>query len=178
MARIAVDMDEVIADAFGEHIRRYNEMFGASVEKLHVVGKHLRDIVPVEHRQATNAIVFTHDFFEDLEVMPGAQEVLEQLNRDHEVFIVTAAMEVPNSLASKYRWLQRHFPFISPLNYVFCGHKYMIAADYLIDDNARHFKKFPGEGILFDAHHNQHVTGYRRVHNWHEVAELFAGVPV
>jgi 5'-nucleotidase len=177
MARIAVDMDEVVADALGEHIRRYNRMFGANVDKLAVAGRHLRDVIPVEHRRAAHEIVFTEDFFEDLDVMPGAQEVLERLSHDHEIFIATAAMEVPNSFASKYRWLQRHFPFISPMNYVFCGNKYIIAADYLIDDNARHFKLFAGEGILFDAHHNKHVTGYRRVHNWLEVGELFAAVP-
>jgi 5'-nucleotidase len=177
MARIAVDMDEVVADACGEHLRRYNQMFGANVDKRALLGCHLRDIIPVEHRRAANEIVHTTDFFEDLEVMPGAQEVLERLTRNHEVFIATAAMEVPNSFASKYRWLQRHFPFLSPLNYVFCGDKHIIAADYLIDDNARHFRKFAGEGILFDAHHNQHVKGYRRVHNWYEVEALFTGVP-
>lgn len=177
MARIAVDMDEVVADALGEHIRRYNRMFGTDIDKQALLGCHLRDIIPAENRRAAHEIVHTVDFFDDLEVMAGAQEVLERLSRNHEIFIATAAMEVPNSFASKYRWLQRHFPFLSPLNYVFCGDKHIIAADYLIDDNARHFKRFAGEGILFDAHHNKHVTGYRRVHNWHEVEELFAAVP-
>jgi 5'-nucleotidase len=178
MARIAVDMDEVVADALGEHIKRYNARFAGNIERAHLVGCHLHDVVPREHRRAAHEIVHCETFFEDLEVMPGAQEVLERLSREHEIFIATAAMEVPNSFASKYRWLQRHFPFISPLNYVFCGDKHIINADYLIDDSARHFWLFAGEGILFEAPHNKHVTGYRRVHNWFEVEQLFAAVPV
>jgi 5'(3')-deoxyribonucleotidase len=43
-------------------------------------------------------------------------------------------MTVPNSLGPKYRWLQRHFPFIPPTHYVFCGNKSILRADYLIDD--------------------------------------------
>jgi 5'(3')-deoxyribonucleotidase len=178
MARIAVDMDEVVADALGEHIRRYNDMFNGTIELSHVHGYRLRDVIPAEHRHATDNMVHQEDFFEDLEVMPHSQEVLERLSRRHEIFIATAAMEVPCSFAAKYRWLQRHFPFLSPMNYVFCGAKYIIAADYLIDDTARHFKKFAGEGILFDAPHNQNVTGYKRVHNWLEVEQLFSLVGV
>lgn len=173
MARIAVDMDEVMADALDEHINRYNTLFDSKLNRQAVWGSWLRDVIPAEHRKAAEAIVHTEDFFADLKVMPDAPEVLERLSKNHEIFITTAAMEVPKSFNAKYYWLLRHFPFISPMNFVFCGNKSIIAADYLIDDNARHFKLFRGEGILFDASHNQHVTGYRRVKNWREVEQLF-----
>jgi 5'(3')-deoxyribonucleotidase len=179
MKRIAVDMDEVIADALSEHLNRYNAQFGAAITKDDMVACHLRDVIPMEHRRAADQIVHTEDFFSNLQVMPGAQEVLYKLSSKHEVFITTAAMEVPNSFNAKYRWLREHLPFISPMNYVFCGEKHIIAADYLIDDNVRHFQRFTGEGILFDAPHNRNVTGYRRVKNWHEVEQLLmpAGSP-
>ena len=172
--KIAVDMDEVVADALGEHISRYNALFGASVTKESVIGCHLRDVIPAEHRHDTAQIVHSQDFFANLEIFPNAREVLFKLSQVHEVFITSAAMEVPNSFNAKYRWLQDNLPFISPLNYVFCGAKHIIAADYLIDDRARHFQRFSGEGILFDAPHNQNVTGYRRVKNWLEVEQLFS----
>lgn len=174
MAIIAVDMDEVVADALGEHLKRYNAMFGASVKREELDGCHLRHLIPQEHKEAADKIVHTEDFFADLDVMSGAPAVLERLSKEHEIFITTAAMEVPNSFSAKYAWLRRHFPFLSPMNYVFCGAKHIIAADYLIDDNARHFKLFKGEGILFEAPHNKHITGYRRVKNWNEVEQLFA----
>lgn len=174
MATIAVDMDEVVADALGEHLRIYNELVGASMERHHFVGVNFYHAIPAEHLAIAESIVHTEEFFANLEVMEGAQEVLEKLSRNHEVFITTAAMEVPKSFNAKYEWLRKHFPFISTMNYVFCGAKHIIAADYLIDDNARHFKRFKGEGILFDAPHNRNVQGYQRVLNWKEVDELFS----
>ena len=167
-------MDEVVADALSEHISRYNAFFGSSVDKESLIGCHLRDVIPPEHKRKTEQMVHCEDFFADLEIFPGAQEALYRLSRDHEVFITTAAMEVPSSFNAKYKWLREKLPFISPMNYVFCGAKHIIAADYLIDDNARHFQRFSGEGILFDAPHNRNVTGYRRVKNWFEVEQLFA----
>ncbi len=174
MARIAVDMDEVIADALGEHLSRYNEKFGAELAKSDLLGLHIFDLIPDEHVGAAIDIVHTEDFFADLPVMPNAREVLEELSKSHEIFIATAAMEVPRSFRAKYEWLLRHFPFISPMNFVFCGDKSIVDADYLIDDNARHFLRFKGKGLLFDAPHNRNVQGYTRVNDWLAVKEFFA----
>ena len=173
MKRIAIDMDETIADALGKHITLYNEAFGASVAREDLEGRHLSGVIPPEHYPATSAMVHTTTFFEDLEVFPGAQEVIEALQSRYEVFIASSAMEVPRSLAAKYDWLDRHFPFIPPSHIVFCGDKSVLATDYLIDDSARHFLHFRGEGILFSAPHNRHVTGYRRVESWQDVRRLF-----
>ena len=50
-------------------------------------------------------------------------------------------------------WIRerRHFPFIPEKNIVFCGDKRVVDADYLIDDEAKHFAGFRGTGILFSA---------------------------
>ena len=173
MARIAVDMDEVLADALGEHLSRYKNLFGANLSREDMIGRALRHAVPLEHAHHAEALVHNEDFFADLAIFPHAQEVLSRLSENHEIYIATAAMEVPLSFRSKYDWLLRHFPFISPMNFVFCGDKGIIDADYLIDDNARHFSRFKGTGLLFDAPHNQHVRGFKRVHNWLEVEEFF-----
>jgi 5'-nucleotidase len=85
-------------------------------------------------------------------------------------------MEFPNSFGPKYRWLRRHFPFIPPTHYVFCGDKSILRADYLIDDTFRHFERFQGKGILFSAPHNAKVTGYHRVAGWREIEQFFLPV--
>jgi 5'(3')-deoxyribonucleotidase len=100
--------------------------------------------------------------------------VLKDLSGRFEIFIATQAMTVPNSLGPKYRWLQRHFPFIPPTNYVFCGNKSILLADYLIDDLPRNLQRFQGQGLLYTAPHNVTATGLTRVNNWVEVAEYFA----
>lgn len=173
--RIAIDMDETIADSLKEHLRRYNTEFGAMIRTDDLCGKHLEEVAPLDRRDAVRRAVRDESFFECLEVVEGAKQVIEELVREHEVFIVSAAMEIPESLAAKHRWLRRHFPFIPDRNIVFCGNKGIIDADYLIDDEARHFVRFPGIGILFSAPHNLNETKYRRVANWKEIHEEFIG---
>lgn len=171
--RIAVDMDEVMADAVAEHLRRYNLDFEENVTVADLDGKWLWDIVQMDRHAALEAYLRSEDFFAVLDVMPESQRVMEALQVHYEVFIATAAMEVPTSFTTKYKWLAQHFPFIAPSHIVFCGDKSIIRADYLIDDNPRQLRRFSGEGILYASPHNVHVTGFRRVRSWLEVEELF-----
>ena len=177
MKRICVDMDEVMADTLAEHLRRYNQTFDEAVTPQDLAGKGLFEITPVDRRQQLRAFLDAEDFFEDLDLMPGAQAVLEQLSARFEIFIATQAMSIPNSLGSKYRWLQRNFPFIPFAHYVFCGDKSILRADYLIDDLPRNLLRFQGQGLLYTAPHNLAATGFIRVENWQQVAEYFAGIP-
>jgi 5'(3')-deoxyribonucleotidase len=171
--RICVDMDEVMADAVAEHLLRYNREFNVSLTKDDLRGKRFWQIVPAAHHQVLDELLRAEDFFEDLDVMPDAPRVLEALQRHYEVFIASAAMEVPSSFNPKFRWLQCHFPTVPHTHIVFCGDKSILRADYLIDDNPRQLERFTGTGILYDAPHNVAVTGYTRVRNWLEIEALF-----
>jgi len=171
--RIAIDMDEVIADALAEHLRRYNAEFGANLGLADLQGRHLEDCIPPGHRAAAEAMLDA-SFFEDLGVLPDCQAVIRELAERYDVFIASAAMDVPCSFDAKYRWLRRHFAFIPPSNIVFCGDKSIVDADYLIDDRTRHFTRFKGEPMLFSAPHNAAETAYPRVASWKEVRDRFA----
>ena len=176
MQRICVDMDEVMADTLAEHLRRYNQTFDEEVTVDDLAGKGLWEIAPIDRQAQLRAFLDAEDFFEDLELMPGAQDILKQLSLRFEIYIATQAMTVPNSLGPKYRWLQRHFPFVPPTHYVFCGNKSILRADYLIDDLPRNLQRFEGKGLLYTAPHNLTMTGFTRVNDWQEVAGFFAGV--
>ena len=171
--RIAIDMDEVMADALAEHLRRYNAAFGATLAIADLRGHHLEDWVAPAVRDAVEAMLDA-SFFDDLAVIPDCQEVVRELAATCDVLVVTAAMDVPCSFAAKFRWLQRHFPFIPASQIVFCGDKGIIDADYLIDDRARHFERFKGQPLLFSAPHNANESRYPRVDSWKEVREIFA----
>lgn len=175
MKRICVDMDEVIADAIAEHLLRYNRDHDDKITKADLHGKVLWDVVSVDRHPALEEYLRSEDFFAVLEVMPESQRVLKALQQEYDVFIATAAMEVPTSFVAKYRWLERHFPFIPASHIVFCGDKGILRADYLIDDNPRQLRRFQGEGILYTAAHNVNVTGFRRVKDWLEVEAMFLG---
>lgn len=171
--RIAIDMDEVMADALKEQLRRYNAQFNTAVTIADLHGRHLEDTIPSARLAATQAMLDA-SFFADLDVMPGCREVIVELAERYDVYIVTAAMDVPTSFDAKFRWLQRHFPFIPSSQIVFCGDKGIIDADYLIDDRARHFLRFKGQPLLYSAPHNAAETRYPRVDSWEDVRRVFA----
>jgi 5'(3')-deoxyribonucleotidase len=189
---ICVDMDEVIADALGEHLVRYNRDFGRNVTVEDLRGRWLGDLIPAAHLPTVEQYILADDFFSVLDVMPESQRVLERLQSRYDLFIATAAMEVPSSFTPKFNWLARHFPFIPTSHIVFCGDKSILRGDYLIDDNPRQLKRFmgrdpeeksqhtregdsPREGILFTSPANANVTGFRRVNNWLDVENMFLG---
>ncbi len=173
MKRVCVDMDEVIADAVTEHLSRYNRDFNENLTVADLEGKWLWEVVPRDHHEALERYLRSEDFFAVLGVMPHAQRVLEAMSERYEIYIATAAMEVPTSFTAKYEWLGRHFPFIPPSQIVFCGNKNILHADFLIDDNPRQLRRFEGQGVLFESPHNLNVTGFPRVKDWLEVEQMF-----
>lgn len=176
MARIAVDMDEVIADFYQKDLQMYNDLYDKELTIEDLNNQYVSELYP-ESDKIMKFIRNTKGFFKDLPVIENAQTVIQELMREHEIFITTAAMDFPNSFDDKFYWLQEKFPFIQKENIVFCGNKSIIHADYLIDDNIGHFTRFSGTGLLFTAHHNQHLDHPNRVNNWNEVREYFRNLP-
>jgi 5'(3')-deoxyribonucleotidase len=171
--RVIIDMDEVIADTMGKMVKWYEASYGQKVD--HSVMRNGSWVVgfPEEHRKMIRERLHEPGFFRDIPVMPGCQEVLRAMNERYEVFIVSAAMEFPNSLKDKLDWLLEHFPFLNWRQLVLCGDKRMINGDHMIDDHVRNLEPFNGKKYLFTSFHNVDVTGYVRVNNWAEVAEHF-----
>lgn len=172
MKRIAIDMDEVIVDFISKHLKIFNQHYNENISVEQLKGTRLRLLRPHLKDEIMN---FLKDpsFFRDLEVMKDSQDVIRKLSEHYEIFITTAAMEFPTSFTAKYEWLKEHFSFLNEMNFVFCGDKSIINADYLIDDNVRHFERFSGQGIIYTSPHNINETGYVRVNNWQEVKHYF-----
>src|SRR5690625_2345017 len=118
-------------------------------------------------------IVNTDSFFRSLPVIEDSQEVLEELTEHYEIVIATAAMLSPNSFVAKYDWLLKHFPFLNPNLFVFCGDKSTVKADYLIDDHIYQLQTFQDRGIMFAAPHNYDVSYDLKMNNWQELRTYF-----
>ncbi|WP_413072363.1 MULTISPECIES: 5' nucleotidase, NT5C type [unclassified Shouchella] len=172
MKRIAIDMDEVMADFNKKHLALFNADYGEAltVEDLH--GKKLRELRPNLVNEIRGYLK-DPGYFRDLEVIQDAQEVIKELHETYEVYIATAAMHFPSSFTAKYEWLQEHFPFLNDQHFVFCGDKSVIKADYLIDDNVYQLERFTGKGILYTAPHNVHEERFTRVNHWQDVRDYF-----
>jgi len=173
MKRIVVDMDDVMADATGQFLAHYEREFGVAIPRETLHRKSELKGFPEEHHEAVYRFTFRESFFRTMTVKPDCQRVMERLNREFEVFIVSSAMEFPNSLGEKLSWLGEHFPFLHWKQFVFCGRKSIVHGDYMIDDLPHNLDDFNGEKLLFTAPHNMHLEGYRRVGDWAEVERYF-----
>lgn len=168
---IFVDMDEVIADTYGAHLKIYNREFNANLSIEDCYGKESWEAVPTEHLGSVKGHAWRHGFFRELEVIPDSQQVMEELNKRHEVYIATAAMEFPLSLKEKSDWLDEHFAFIPWQQRILCGNKHILRGDLLIDDRYRNLSTFQGRVLRFSSPHNMGIDDFERVDNWKEIAE-------
>lgn len=170
--RVAIDMDEVIADTLPRHLALYNRATGENLSPERIAQIGLEAAVPAKHRELFDNIPHQDGFFDDLAVIAHSQRALRLLDSHFDLFIASAAMEVPSSFGAKFKWLQKHFPFIPPSRILFCGDKGIVSADYLIDDRSRHFARFRGTGILFTAPHNARERARLRANSWDEVLAI------
>ena len=168
--RIAIDMDEVIADTIEKFISLYKREHSLEIRIDEMRGKEFRDMLPADLYNTTRKYINEPGFFRDIPVMPDSQRVVKELYEKYDVFIVSAAMEFKNSLIDKYDWLAEHFPFIAWQRIIFCGLK-IVDVDIFIDDRTRNFTEFNGRALLYSSPHNLLIDDYERVDNWQQVAD-------
>jgi len=169
-SRLAIDMDEVLADTIDKFIEVYRKDHQTEILLEEMNGKEFHQLLPAHLDQSWRSYIDTPGFFRDLKVMPGALEVMPELHKKYDVYIVSAAMEFRNSLVDKLDWLGEHFPYISWKNIIFCGNK-IVDVQIMIDDRIRNFANFKGRSLLFSSPHNHLITEFERVNNWYEVAD-------
>ena len=169
MKTIAIDMDGVIADVYSQFITMHAEEFNEV--------KTLEEVYGLSEGTAfVNALKYVRQtgFFITAPVIKNSQAVMLKLSEQYKIFIVSAAMEFPNSLVEKQLWLNEHFPFITWQQIVFCGSKEIIKADIMIDDHFKNLNFFNGETILYTQPHNKLADNgtHKRVHNWLDIERL------
>jgi len=171
MERIAIDMDEVIADPLKKFIQLYNRDYDVPLDLIIDAGNEIFLHVPEHASKKWFEYINEPGFFRDLEIIADSQRVIQALQEKYDVYIVSAAMEFPNCLKDKYDWLADHFPFIDWQHIIFCGKK-IVDVDIMIDDRTKNFINFSGRPLLFTSPHNQLITEYERVNTWEEIAGL------
>lgn len=169
MQRILVDMDGVLADVYAQFAAYELQETGRVVDLDAIAGADEVVAFPNGRKH-----VHLPGFFLGMQPLEGAVDVMRELYDRYEVFIVSAAMEFPNSLKEKHDWLQKHFPFISWKRMVLCGSKTVVHGDVLIDDHFKNLDPFPNKTLLFDQPHNRvpDIGRHQRVHDWQEIAGL------
>ena len=170
--RLAIDMDQVICDLLTVWIDRYNNDYGDNLKKEDITEWNWHHLTKPECGKKVYEYLDDQNMFENLPVIEGSQEVVKELSEKYEILIVTAPWNVYNVIP-KYKWLKKHFAFIDERNYVFTRNKSLVKADWLIDDKAKNFEGFVGQGLLYDAPHNKNENRYPRMKNWEEIRNYF-----
>jgi 5'(3')-deoxyribonucleotidase len=165
--RIAIDMDEVLADTIDKLVELYQERHQHQVVLTN--GMEIGQVLPPHLTSTVKPYLNERGFFRDLKVMPGSQQIVKTLMDRYDVYIASAAMEFKFSLEDKQNWLEEHFPFIPWTNIIFCGHK-ILDVDIMIDDRIKNFVTFNGRKLLYSAPHNMLMDNFERVNNWQEIA--------
>ena len=172
---IAIDMDQVIVDSLKKEIALYNRLFNKDITKEDLVGKTIHEFMDKNEWIKLYNEVNQKGFFRDLEFIdPMVFEILEEMNKKYDIYICTAAMEVPNSFEDKYLWLRENLPFLDQNKFIFCGFKYVVGTDVLIDDSPYQLRRVRGQSIVYTSPFNAKMDlPYKRVHNWKEIGEIF-----
>lgn len=173
MERVIIDMDEVIADPMGDMIEWYRKTHQLEIDENKMLGGSWVKGFPEHHQQIVTERLYSTGFFRNLPVIKDSIEVLKEMNKKYEVFIVSAAMEFPNSLKEKLEWLLDHFPFFTWKQIALCGDKSLVCGDYMIDDHVKNLRTFKGKKYLFTSAHNLDIVEYDRLNNWREAGEVF-----
>ncbi len=167
--RLIVDMDGVLANVYSQFLDMDEKDFGIRQTVESTMGKPEAEVFKNERQY-----VLSKGFFRNAPLIEGCVEIMKRLNEKYDLFIVSAAMEFPQSLPEKLEWLAEHFPFLNWKQFVFCGSKAVVQGDIMIDDYFKNLDYFKGQTILFEQPHNygQSDKHHTRVKTWAEIERL------
>ncbi len=129
---VAIDMDDTLCHLLPRAIHYHNLLYpDLPLTMEQIINFDLRQIW---HHECSEDIFFGRPgLYEELEIFDEYTIAeVEKIHAQHDLIIVTASR--PDSVPEKWRWLQRHLPFISYENFFVAKRKYLLEFDVLIDD--------------------------------------------
>lgn len=176
---ILVDVDNVLEDLNTAWVNAVNLKYGTSVRPNDIVEWEIQKFFPTLTRSQVYSPLHTKELWEGLEPLRDSQKYLERLINDgHKVVVVTSCH--PDTIAYKYRFLSKYFPFISFTNVITASQKQLIRGDVLIDDAPHNLKDGLYKGILMSAYHNAdfdaEANGFIRVKDWKAIYQVISQI--
>ena len=182
--KIMIDLDDTICSIrFFDHM---NELFGTKHTPENNIGYYAEDLLTEEQKNKFKDYIVEQNLYETANIYDNAIDVIEKLNKEHEVYICSAYVFRDNPkksgkhLYNKFEFLLDKFPFIHPDNFVFMFNKKNFEADIKIDDK---IDNLTGAKIklLYTAYHNKNISEEElksnniiRVNNWKEIENIIS----
>lgn len=189
--RLMVDSDSVVVDLVGPWCEEYNKLYHDNLtpEKFGKDFGGIDKIVKPECGKKVYDIFKQEGFFENLKPLDGAIEGLEELNKRHDLYIVTAYSGTPNSAKGKVAWYQNNCPFLDlDKSMILIRDKFLLRGDVMIDDSLKNLKAFyeeqrlhrdvtdPFYTVCYSAPHNGNAAFENYVDfvagNWSELLDV------
>lgn len=184
LQRIAIDLDDVIAEYVPTLTKFYNKIYGTQLDHNSIKTWELKDYY--EHTRTdeeTRALMtlFAHNpDFLSMPPVPGAIESIHRLEPDYELHVITA--RASRSIDATYNWMKEHG--ISNIPVWFNKDKgkmcEQLGIDLMIDDGVHNLDRVADTSkltstLLFDQpwnRKNNYVRGHERAKDWDEVNKI------
>jgi uncharacterized HAD superfamily protein len=183
--RIAIDIDDVLADSLPEFLEAFNRRFELQVSVTEAGWEIFRrhPEIPPEEIQAFFAELYQADFLGSRPLLPGAREGVERLHREgHQLFIITGRLRQDRDITERWllqRGLSSFFQEIvfrdgiqAPLHKRRAAER--LRLNMLLEDEyevALAAAELPVRVLVFDRPWNQGPLPSRafRIHSWPDV---------
>lgn len=179
---IFLDMDEVLVNLVDPWLNHLNELAGTN---------HTRETCTAYDVEATFKGKLSRTkilkpfkqkgFWTSLPPFVGAIPFVEQLHKEHTVYLATLPAIGKVCAYEKEKWMAKHLPFLNRDRLILCHHKYLLRGDILLDDNPMYLSNFHGNRLLFDRPWNRDAQllyegfdpgRFIRMHNYGEVLQF------
>ena len=179
---IMIDMDEVIV------IGRFSEFlieFLGEVDFNQLHSQYRQDLIKGREEEFKQIYQYKNLYKNDngdyIEPLPNCVEVMQDLNKNYDVYIVTTyiwkenVIDASTNLKNKFEYLHYWLPFIDTNNFIFMTDKTKIRYDIGIDDRLSNLENCDKK-LIFTEFRNEKLTdielkekGVIRVNNWLDV---------
>lgn len=179
---ILVDMDNTL-NYFNKHFFKYVSDLGYPLKRTRYASYNLTEAINLPEEDSLNVIqrIFNIDeFWLTIPIMEYSQEILEKLNKDYNVFIVTIARKKTikyDARSAKRKYVKIYYPYISDTHLIFKNDKWNLNYSYIMDDSPEILincaNRGKGEIIKFELKYNEELFADYSVTNWKQVEKIF-----
>lgn len=161
---IVFDADDVLWTNY--FMSAINEFLGTNYSENEFEEYYL-DMAILDDKQIVEfrKFLLTYDLFSGAILTKDVYEVLEELNKVHNVYICSACVmyglenNSADFFAQKFNFLINNFPFLDPNKFIFTNDKHILGEiDYQIDDRISNLSENAKNKILYTAYHNKNVS--------------------
>ena len=172
---ILVDVDNVLENLNEAWVAAVNEKYGTTVSPEDIASWDIERYFEGLSRTQVFSPLHDKDFWGKLKPIDNAPTYLKQLIDDsHQVILVTSSH--PDTIGYKYRFITKHFPYISFKDIIFTSKKQMVFGDVMIDDAPHNLEGGKYIGVLMNSPHNRRYdadsNGFIRVDNWEQIYKV------